>query len=276
MTERKYRYAAACGKTTLYKFRAYSTEEQKQRVREILVEHKVYFARPTQLNDPFDMSPHLVVATREEFLAGAHRYFERNQDISADVRQRQLSYLEACDLEDHHRVTQKRIREHLDDNYWVFSLAGNRDHPMLWSHYASGHTGLCIHFRSTAESVFSAAIATIYSEDRAVINLDFFEPEQRGGALSSTVLRKGDFWSYEDEYRLCRFPDVDYSGLPIRFSGQHATIPASNLSGISLGARMSEKHVAELMMLAAEHSPPLPVWQVHESEGYDLKFRRIG
>jgi len=53
----EHRFAATEGVQTLYKFCPFSTAERRQWVRHILVEHKIYFARPSQLNDPYDLRP---------------------------------------------------------------------------------------------------------------------------------------------------------------------------------------------------------------------------
>jgi hypothetical protein len=41
----------------LYKFRAYDTDEHREWVRQILLENRVYFSRPSELNDPDDLRP---------------------------------------------------------------------------------------------------------------------------------------------------------------------------------------------------------------------------
>ena len=54
-----HRFAVLDGIETLYKFRPYTTDQDRRRVREILVDHKLYFARASQLNDAWDLQPDL-------------------------------------------------------------------------------------------------------------------------------------------------------------------------------------------------------------------------
>jgi hypothetical protein len=51
------RFAADEGVHTLYKFRAFRTENERRWVREILLDHKLYFSRSDQLNDSHDLRP---------------------------------------------------------------------------------------------------------------------------------------------------------------------------------------------------------------------------
>jgi len=273
MTDRAFRYAADCGKTTLYKFRAYQTKEQRDWVREILVDHKVYFSRASQLNDPFDLTPRLQTATRETLLAGARDYFKRRGTRKLEAAAK-LLYLKTCDLAAHLQKAEARMRQRIEEHYWVFSLAGNRDHPMLWSHYADKHTGLCIHFRADQKSVFCASLEVIYDDARPELPVELYTlPEHE--VWRRATLMKGKFWQYEDEFRWVRAPDIDYSDLPLRFNGQHAFFPPPILSGVTLGARMPDSDIKELLALAAAHVPPLPVWRARESRGFTFDFESI-
>ena len=268
-----YPFAATLGKTVLYKFRPYSNEEDCERVRQILVDHKVYFARASQVNDPFDLNPCIGIPSREEFLDGLKKYLQRRPKISREDAERRIAVVNSpdFDLREHLLNAQATTRRRLDD-YWIFSLAGNRDHPMQWSHYAGGHTGLCLHFRANEGSLFGAAMQVTYSESRPVIPHDLHElPEDKVAEL--TTLRKGQLWHYEDEFRFIRHPHADLSSFPIEFDGQHASFGASELCGLSLGARMPADEVGELRKLAASHVPNLPVWLASESHSdYSLEF----
>lgn len=274
MEDQAFRFAARSGKTTLYKFRPYQAPQQREWVREIIQDHKVYFSRASQLNDPFDMSPRLEGVTREGLLAGAEAFWSR-PDVSPEERVRHLKYLAGCDLAEHAVAAQARIRQRVEDNYFVFSLAGNRDHPMLWSHYALGHTGLCIHFRADEASIFGASLGVIYGDDRPLLPVELRSISDQE-LFQRITLRKGKFWEYEDEYRFARYPDTDYSDFPIRFDGQHAYFQSWELSGITVGARMPTSDVDAVLNLATTHNPRLPVWRALETDSFAFDFGQIG
>lgn len=268
-----YQFAARSGKATLYKFRPYHTREDRKRVREIVVKHKVYFSRASQINDPFDLSPTIARITREELIAGAERYFERNPQKSAN-REKILRHLASCDLAEHVAAATRKCRQRIEKCYSIFSLAGNRTHPMLWSHYAGGHTGLCFHFRSNEGAIFGGAQKVNYETKRPILPIQVFDgPEHE--IYERVMLTKGDFWEYEEEYRWIRFPDTDWSDLPISFDGQHAKFAPRELSGITVGARMPESAIAKILRLAATHDSQLPVWRAIENETFEFDFEQI-
>lgn len=266
------RFAAQNGKTTLYKFRSYQTP-QDEWVRQIIEDHRIYFARASQLNDPFDMSPLVEQFTRETIVAEAERYLSGQPGMTTAERNRRLEYFRTCDLDAHAAKVTAKQRTRIEDDYSVFSLAGNRDHPMLWSHYADGHTGLCVHFRADADSFFGGSLRVIYDGKRALlpINQDVSDAE----VFNRAVLHKGKFWSYEEEYRVLRCPDIDYSDIGIRYDGQHAFFPSSLVTGITVGIRMPPSNVEAVLRLAAAHTPRLTVWRAKEGRGFDLKFEEI-
>lgn len=269
-----YRYAARSGKTTLYKFRSYRTDKEREWVRQIVEDHKVYFSRASQINDPFDMSPQLEEFTREELLAAADRHFLSQPKLTEQERFERRNYLATCDLSQHAANVVAGMRKRIEDGFFVFSLAGNRNHPMLWSHYAFGHTGLCVHFRADESTIFGASMGVIYDGKRARIPVDV-RSVSMGEIFNRSVLHKGEFWSYEEEYRLLRLPNTDYSDVPIRFDGQHAYFPSSVLSGITVGVRMSGSEVDDVLKMAARHTPPLRVWRAKEAQGFALAFDEI-
>ena len=268
MGDQAFRFAQSC-KTTLYKFRPYQTTQEREWVREIIQDHKVYFPRASELNDPFDMSPRFESITRERLLAAAEAFWSSCPDASPEERVRNLEYLAGCDLAKHAAATQARVGQRMK-NYFVFSLAGNRDHPMLWSHYARGHTGLCIHFRADKASIFGLSLGVIYGDDRPLLPVELRSISQQE-IFQRITLRKGKFWEYEDEYRFARYPDTDYSDYPIRFDGQHACFRPSELSGITVGTRMPPSDVdAVVLNLAATHNPRLTVWRAFETDSFAL------
>jgi predicted ATP-binding protein involved in virulence len=95
---KQYSYAFADGIQTLYKFKAFSTSFDEQVVREILIDHTIYFARADQLNDDTEMKirhaidgdPHdpqvcARVIKHSERLMRAHRPRLSEEVIAAEI-----------------------------------------------------------------------------------------------------------------------------------------------------------------------------------------------
>jgi hypothetical protein len=267
-------FAARRGRTTLYKFRPYRSDHHREWVRQIIADSKVYFSRRSELNDPFDLAPVFrIEKDRRKLLADAERVWARNGISVADLQRNRLK-LASADLRTIEQDGAARALARIEENYWVFSLAGNREHPMLWSHYAEGHTGVCLHFCADEQSLFGAAQAVHYRPKRPVLPIPLSmlpEPE----VAKRVTLTKGDFWRYEEEYRVLRFPDMDVSDLGLRFEGQHAFFPSRLLVGITVGARMAATTIESIRTLAVSHVPPLPAWRAREAASYKLKFELL-
>lgn len=270
MAREVHRFATDRGKTELYKFRPYDSDENRRRINEVIQEHKIYFARASQLNDPFDLSPRLEPITREALLAGAEDHYRRAGTLTSLKAQAALLYLRNCNLAEHAANVQRRSRRWMEQ-YWIFSLAGNRDHPMLWSHYAASHTGLCIHF-ATKDTVFGAAMEVTYADRRSLVPIQV-RSLGHNELFNRIALVKGRFWHYEEEYRLIRFPDADFSDVGLQFTDQQfCFFRPYALSGITVGARMPEERVQEVCALASAHVPHIPVWRAVETDTYDFEF----
>jgi len=269
------RLAANRGVNTLYKFRPFSSELHRQRVREILVEHKVYFSRRSQLNDPFDLTPVFDFAMdRTKLMQDAERAWKRRLPPPTENELRNLrSVLATQDLNKLAAAGSARALERIEKDYWVFSLAGNRDHPMLWSHYAEGHTGLCIHFAADGNSPFGAAQQVWYKSKRPVVPVPILIPEEE--AAARVTLIKGEFWRYEQEYRFIRYPNTFFEDIGLRFDGQHAFYLRRLLTGVTLGARMAQPRIDEVLALAAAHNPPVPVWKAIEQRTFKFRFEPL-
>jgi hypothetical protein len=233
----------------------------------------IYFARARELNDPFDLSPRLEPVTREALLRGGTEYWNRRQDTPAQHRERQLNYLATCDLAEHRADAQRRMRDTIEQNR-VFSLAGNRDHPLLWSHYANGHTGLCIHFRCKGDTLFGASMKVEYVPDRKLVPIEVSSIPPHV-IFQQAALQKPTFWDYEEEYRWFKLASTDYSDLPIRFKGPYATFHPSNITGLTVGSRMQQHNVKRVLKMAAKHKPVLPVFRAVETDTYAFDFERI-
>lgn len=266
-------FAAHSGQSALYKFRGYRSQTEKDRLREIVVDNRIYFSRASELNDPFDMSPRYAKPTRDELIDAAESFRKRHAgDESRILADR--GYFESCDLEEHIARATADSRQRIENDYWVFSMAGNRTHPLLWSHYASGHTGVCLHFRCDGNSIFGVAQKVKYTKTRPILTVGLGDMSPRE-IFELIALTKGEFWSYEEEYRWLQFPDVDWSDVPIRFKGQHAEILPNELQGMTVGTRMRIAEVREILELAKSRSREIKVWRAIESDTFEFQFEEL-
>jgi hypothetical protein len=264
-SENKRRYAARDGIATLYKFRPYSTDMDRSRVLEILVDHRVYFARASELNDDRDLRPNLRFRgsseqeTRKLILEDAEKVWPRREPpYSASELAAQRERLTTLPIDQLEFDALQRVHQRLEKNYWVFSMSASRDYLAMWDDYADKRRGLCIHFRSDEDSPFGTAQRVLYESDIPTLLVPLGPIRE---VADAAVLTKTLRWKQEREYRLVRYLDLDYSAAQLRFDGQYAYFPSWALSGVTVGLDMSSDHVQEVLSLADAHDPPLPVWR---------------
>ena len=84
------------------------------------------------------------------------------------------------------------------DKIGIFSLSESPKHPLLWSHYAGGHRGVCIEFDASM-GLFQSARLVAYTDQAPVINR---LQESTSEIIDKSMLTKGDVWAYEEEWRV--------------------------------------------------------------------------
>ena len=185
---------------TLYKYRAYTAYAL-----EMLINRELYFARPDELNDPYDCR--LNIGTS---LGAAIARAEQLQNQELHQRLQRLRGI------DH--VYEKMDRDL--SSLGVFSLSRTPTHVLLWSHYAGNHSGFCAGFQFSEGLIthrgphgIIGASDVGYSTSNPFI--EFFEEiastqnvppweEVWPTLLSVGMAVKADAWRYEEEVRILR------------------------------------------------------------------------
>jgi hypothetical protein len=262
------RYPEPFGVTTLYKFRPFSSAKQKGHVREILIDHKMWFSRANQLNDPEDLRPRLIFhrgaddnATRALLRADAEVAWARSvPPLSSENLARRRFRLATAPIAELEREGMERAHARLDSEYWILSLASSRDSTRMWDEYADGRRGVCIHFSVAAGSPFRFAQRVIYQRDAPVLRVPFGDtPDAVVADLSTRT--KTLKWQHEAEFRWVRYPDLDFSDTGFYFEGRYAHFPAAAITGVTVGTEMPEPDVQEILRMAAAHKPRLSVYR---------------
>jgi hypothetical protein len=193
----------------LYKYRslARSTDDSAtpgaitataiDRLRDVIVESALRLSRPSEFNDPFDMSAHIVIEGTPSQKLERYRELAKSQKVpykEIDQAVRQLF------LNDHQlpEVLRKSVETHRHTT-GVYSFAGDPRSILMWSHYAAENTGLCFQFEIAQDvRIFCRAVAVQYRDDYPIINwLVGFRD-----SVLPLLLAKHRGWEYEKETRL--------------------------------------------------------------------------
>lgn len=206
--------------THLYKFRS---AQDLKRLRDIVVDSRIYFSSPAAFNDPFDCLPRFdftsTPAERRNWLR--QRLLSRRMSAS-DVGAELERLSDKVDAEPDHerlRAFARDLIRRQSETLGILSLSERWDHVLLWSHYADAHRGVCLRFLATDNTpFFSEANPVRYSEDRPVLN---YYRQSIEDQVETALMTKASFWTYEGEWRAFNYrqgPGV-YSFPPMLLTG---------------------------------------------------------
>jgi Protein of unknown function (DUF2971) len=233
----------------------------------LLVNHEIYFPSPRKFNDPFDCRVPPLTSQPPTVLAKlAERHLQRIGAPLARPGRRRVAKEWAQSREGAiqlHEYLQKEINKTA-----ILSLSEKPDQILMWSHYAAGHTGVCIQFKATHDvGYFGAALPVHYSKlyEEYPILADGREQARR------VVLTKSDNWKYESEWRVVVVGGNVFGETP---GDKYYLIQPEALIGIIFGCQISGEHRNKLKewIGRGECKPALYQATIKEREyGLDIK-----
>jgi len=182
---------------TLYKYRKFNHESLA-----CIINKEIYFANPTEFNDPFDGQIDLNHALRDAVGKLANKQAIFGYDV-----------IRPGDVIRDYAKQQSVIR-----NLGIYSLSEENKNVLMWSHYADSHQGFCVGY--SYEYVRTSKINDVH----ALLKVDYICGNPFGSlmedvfdkilitdkdlkALHNKLLlasfkSKAKSWKYEKEYRL--------------------------------------------------------------------------
>lgn len=217
----------------LYKYRAFSN-----RLLDMLVEDELYYANPSDFNDPLDSRPTLAAdldvdqleqllgdlveqRTKAEMSAAAKairyrgpktlEHIARHSRGKAAQLIREVEYAAGnpiYEVEDPHRfLLGQYLEEELLRRYdrGIVSFGSRANCPLMWSHYGDQHRGICAGY-SVPDDARSSLHKISYGGSRNVNASDVAAMETNAAARrrvdDAVLLQKASSWRYEREWRL--------------------------------------------------------------------------
>ena len=241
------------GEKLLYKFRSVADEVQKQRLRDIILGHRIRFARPSELNDPLEGKPVYALGDwssepyRQRFADWA---WQTQKHIKSPPPQYAFrAWVLAQSAAFHERqvasINEANQRE-IEDKWRILSLSAIGTSDLMWAHYADSHKGVVLVF-DASYGEFALAYRVSYTPERVpldITNNDLTE------VLHATILTKRDIWAYEQEYRSVA-PEV-WEPDTLRLRDQFLHFSPAQLVGIIFGAKTSPGNEAEIVSWSAQ------------------------
>lgn len=227
----------------------YGTCEHLGWLKPILLEHRLYFPTPPELNDPAEAHPRLSAASEKaliqrltEMTTERKVHLKNEPAMDAKIIAFNVPRFGVKTLLDE---MERSLHPHLE-TFHIYSLSKRPNNEHLWKRYAVGHTGYCLEFRT--EGIFEQVFAVRYADNVA---LDITDDKQ---AEPFFLFYKTKSWSKEEEIRAIghRSPD------PTVYFEPHL------LTRAILGSKIEPGNAAQIREWATDRDPPLVV--VSESE----------
>jgi hypothetical protein len=258
-----------------------NANEIRRRANALVRSGEIYFARAEQLNDPFEASPHFysprtrdglpdyesLAATLRRVYAPRWQWSEdRVKAAEADLK----SKIERGTFDADMAFVAAKWGALFRKDYPMCCFAKHGDSIPMWSYYASGHAGVCVHFDATRAPIANS-MRVSYGDNYPALAMPMGEIRP-GEVIKHSLLTKSSAWSHEKEYRLINMPTyADSTGDTIvgrilddlfhwPEGPQLAVVPARFIVGVTLGAQMESAHVEHFARICRDRRPPLPVF----------------
>jgi hypothetical protein len=198
-----------------------ATKYAEENITKLILEQKIRTTCSSEVNDPFDWNPsyedNLSIRKYRDYFRYMRDLQPENQlqyDLRNLVRQKFPDENSILKIRRVPKVWSKRIRETIMgafDSFGFVCYAEKSDEPLMWAHYGSAHSGLCIEF-PTASSLrhgkltdlplCAFAIDMEYQTNRPQLIADENIPKTNPDALRKAMLTKSSEWEYEKEWRV--------------------------------------------------------------------------
>jgi len=230
----------------LYKYRSFSSYEDEKRVKDIILDSSLWFARGDEVNDPFEFRFNYEVDSDEQRnLFAVHAQAAEPRLTAAEAREK-VNRVLAGVSEDKKKVrcwdAQIELWRGIASNTLMCCFAGTGKSILMWSHYADYHRGVCLEL---SLGIAEQHLWKVTYDDR----LTKFSIMDMLGNRDSAFARKSKCWEYEEEYRLM------YPGTVARAQ----TMPPGLVRRVIVGMAMPASKRDALFSWIARNAPGVKV-----------------
>lgn len=238
-----------------------------------LFENILYFPNITQINDPFDSQIPIKYdllndEQLEEYVKKSYPTYDPKNLKHQIIIQDAISK-----IKHNPNLIESRLLDFTRNRTGIFSLAERKDNLLLWSHYASNHSGLCFEFDAVKlnellinvffwENVKAFIFKVIYQDDFPIIHPINDSVEER---LQKQFLMKSKAWEYEQEWRI-----LVLDGIRVN------EIPSGVIKNVYLGLNVSEQNVKIAKALIKEFNSTVCLFKAKKAKDkFGLEFDQL-
>lgn len=253
----------------LYRFRSLDRQRPEHSSR-IFTHSELYCASPSQLNDPWETSPNVVMGdlndptTKQKFVnQGLRAMMHGKQESEAEQIRDWLEKYTQEDVDRFAEQFRESIHKAFRDRYRICSFSDNLTHPLLWSHYSASHKGFCLEFDASTPD-FGNAMKVSYQHDYPTIDpMSSTDDGKNEKEMELCCLTKAHFWAYEREYRVMLIAPSE-TGSPVpEVPGIHTIddhifrFRPDLLTSVIFGCQMSQADKDLIMEWCGDRVPPI-------------------
>jgi len=248
----------------------------------LLSEAESFYANPRSFNDPLDCNPTVQIdtdrASLEKLCYRMLAAARGKEKALQEIRNHQYTSTQYGDYKTEPKVERyyvrgigSQIKDLLDAemaSWGVLSMAERWDCPLMWSHYADEHRGLCIEYDLTNHAC-SHIKPVHYNRPRSIKTTELMEWKRHNSAeaqraiLDTYFFSKAPQWRYEKEWR-------DISQI------HGARSAPFRITGVYFGLRCDAAIQTSIVKLFANSTLPIAFYDLYPLEdSFRLKRRLV-
>lgn len=194
----------------LYKYREFNEYTEQ-----IILNSELWYANPNDFNDPFDMNLSFKQDYTYKEIASYIKDFIKNHDDTKSLpkheqKQQMKKFSQFASSSQKFVNDQNNILSKMKSQAGVVALSSRKDSILMWSHYASKHTGLIFEFNFDG---FELPLNELPHEVEYIEEYELLSYAEkfkiRKEQMTQILLSKFIDWQYEKEYRII---DLDFQG----------------------------------------------------------------
>jgi len=240
----------------LYRYR-HLQGDHREWTKRIITDSVLYFANPLSFNDPFDCKVRYRSSLSPKQLKLKYSNLLKKNLLKLNRKMRRRKVVaDLASLNPNEFIAQ--MENGLQDTVnriGVLSLSATNRNILLWSHYAAGHTGICLKFRATNNTDFFGYSQPVeYSPNYPEIDLLNNSPDEQ---VQAFLLTKAIDWKYEEEWRI-----IDHEKGP-----GDKKFPQEMLLEVIFGARMEQKDKSAIVEWVRDRNTSIQLSQTSLADG---------